>query len=161
MKLDTLFDELHILLREGEYDQVVLLLLGSGKNINSPYDQDKNHAWYLLGDVYYLQEKYEDAVSAFKHSIGDRQDDVEAMLALANCYSEMELPDKAEKALREAMKYSPSDSSVIYNLANSLFDQGEYKKAIEIYEKIPSRDQEISELAQKNISHAKKLLKDK
>ena len=154
------FNEIHILLREEKYDDVIdRLLSGNQHDISSPYASDKNHAWYILGDVYFHKRRFESAISAFKKSIEYRGNDIEAMLAISNCYSEIGMPDKAEEVLQKAMVYDSDNGNIIYNLANSLFDQGKYKKSIYFYRKITKENPELYKVASINIKHAKKLIR--
>lgn len=131
-------------------------MLDDKKNrIKSPYDSDLNHAWYIVGDIYFENGNYESAIHAFKQALTAWPMDKDAMLALANSYSEIVMPDKAEKVLRDALKLDPKNPLLLYNLANSLFDQGNYQDSIILYEKIEKKDDEVYELAQKNIKRAK------
>jgi len=156
------FEFIHSLMKEKKFNDVITLLSKNQEtSIRSPYDSDLNHAWYLLGDIYYKQQKYEDAVSAFKKCLIDRPDDIEAILALANCYFALELPEKAEIVLKEGKKVEPLNPKIIYSLANSLFDQEKYRESINLYEEVDFKDHEIYDLAKKNMLLAKRLLSAK
>ncbi len=156
------FDHIHEMLNNKNYGQVLGILLNPElTKIEEPYRSDLNHAWYIVGDIFYRLEKYEQAISAFKKSLDDRPDDVEAIMALANSYSEANMPEKAEEILRKGKEIDPDNSAITYNLANSLFDQGEYCRAIDFYRAINMSDGEIYGLAQKNIKRVKKLLRKK
>ncbi|MEE8058501.1 MAG: tetratricopeptide repeat protein [Pseudomonadales bacterium] len=153
------FDKIHELLTEKHYDQVLNLVLNSTTNkIESPYCEDLNHAWYLMGNIFTDKEDYESAISAFKKSLADWPEDDQAMSALANCYMEIGKPIQAQKQLEHAIKIKPKDE-YFYNLGNALFDQCEYGKAIELYKKIGRDDGELYELGHKNIAHAKRKMK--
>ncbi len=147
---------IHDLVREELYKEALSLLYNERTNrIYEEYKYDENHAWYLIGDIYYKLERFQNAVNAFKKSIMNKADDISAMLALGNSYMELGLPDKAEYILRSALKLSSDNEELTYNLGNSLFDQRKYKEAINMYKKISRDDIELFEFAQKNIKKAR------
>lgn len=149
------FNKVHELINDGLHDEALNLLYNKSlQHLNEDYLSDENHAWYLIGNIYYKKKKYKKSVVAFKKSILSRSDDVEAMWALGNCYMDLELPEKAETILCDALKISDKQE-IIYNYANSLFDQEKYNEAVKIYNKISKENNEIYELAQKNINHIK------
>lgn len=150
------YEEIHRLLHSESYSTVLSMLCSkNGREINSPYDNDLNHGWYIVGDIYYKNENYELAVSAFKKAIQHREDDSEAYFALSNSYSELGMPDKAEHSLRKAITFKRKNVYV-YNLANSLFDQGKYLEAIKLYGDVSGDDDELYSMAQKNLHLAKR-----
>lgn len=156
------FELVHELLKQNKYGNVLQLIFNAKLFlIKPPYSEDLNHSWFIVGDIFYKEEKYEKAISSFKKSLEDWPEDVEAMLALSNCYSEINLPKKAEEILMKAKKIKPGNSAITYNLANALFDQGEYIRAIDYYNKIRSNEDEIYDLAKKNIKTAKEKLQKK
>lgn len=155
------FSAIHDLLREKKYMQVLSMLFNRQiSNIESPYDSDLNHAWYIVGDIFFKQGEYEQAVSSFKKALDDWPDDVDAMLALSNCYSELNMPKKSEEVLLKAKKISPMNMSIIYNLGNSFFDQKMYQQAINMYNIVESTDENLQSLATKNIKRAEEKLKN-
>lgn len=153
------FIEIHRLLKEKQYSEILHTILRSDNELREPYDQDENHAWYIIGDIFYKQENYKDAIHSFKKAIESRKDDVEAYLALGNCYSAENDFSKSAYYCNEGLKFSPHNSSLHYNLGNALFDLKDYEKAISAYQKVNIEDVEIYELAQKNIKRAEKLKK--
>lgn len=156
-----IFEKAHQLSREERYqDMIDTLLSENGATIKSPYDVDLNHAWYLIGDAYYKQGKFQFAISAFKKAMEAWPDDKEAILALSNSYSESNLPEKSEQVLRDGLKKWPNNEQYIYNLANSLFDQKKYQEAISLYKKINNKS-DLAMLAKRNIKSAKKMTKRK
>lgn len=158
--MKNIFEKVHQLSREGKCnDMIDILLSGNGTTIKSPYDKDLNHAWYLVGDAYYRQGKFQFAISAFKRAIEDYPEDKEAILALANSYSESNLPEKAEIALRDGLRKWPNNEQYIYNLANALFDQKKYQEAISLYKSLTDQS-ELAVLAKRNIKSAKFMLKN-
>ncbi|MFZ6769982.1 hypothetical protein ACO0LM_23250 [Undibacterium sp. Di26W] len=157
--MSDVFDEIHLLLKKKAYDEALQLLLDSNtNNVQSRYDVDANHAWYIIGDIFYKKAEYGLATDAFKKALAHWPNDLDAMIAVGNCYSENEMLNEAENFLRESKKLFPASSTITYNLANSLFDQGKYLAAIKMYETISSEDEIIFNSSQKNIVKAKKKL---
>ena len=148
------FEQIYRLMRSGEFDAALAKLLdASGQRLVAPFDEDSNHGWYVLGDVYYRKGDYQAAAQAFDKAIADRPDDHQALMALANCYAELGAPILSEKFLRIAMKYSDA-ADLLYNLGNALFDQGRYKEAMTSYRAIAPEAGEVFDLAQKNLRAA-------
>jgi tetratricopeptide (TPR) repeat protein len=148
------FAEIYRLAGDGALDAALGKLLDeTGARLVPPFDEDLNHAWYVVGDLYFKKGDFAAAARAFDRSVADRPDDPEALMALANCYSEMDSPRLAERYLRLALKYS-DNVSIVLNLGNALFDQEKYREAIEIYKNIPVSSGDIFRSAQMNIRRA-------
>lgn len=151
------FSEIYLLVRQRQYDTALNLLCGNKcDRLNKVYKIDTNHAWYNVGNIFFHQGEYATALKAFKKSLRTRIDDTQALAAIAECYSEMGKPSFAERYFRKALSYQPEDHSLIYNLANALFDQGRYQEAIAQYLVIQKADGELFRLAKKNIAVARK-----
>jgi len=65
------------------------------------------------------------------------------------------LTAQLEKYLRSAIAIEPKQVYV-YNLANSLYDQGMFNEALKLYKTITNEDSELHRMAQKNSTLAKK-----
>lgn len=154
--MDDAFGDIHDLLKENRFKIVANLLINekTGK-LNPPYDIDENHAYYILGNIAFKSCDFDKAIAFFKKSIAAWPADVQAYMALANSYSSKGLPEKAESALSSALKMDPENHTLLYNYANSLFDQKKFREAIAIYEKIPKESESAYELAHKNICTAR------
>jgi len=120
-------------------------------SIRQAWRFDENHAWYVAGDVWYRQGDYASARRAFLRALDVRPDDLDALTALANCYSELGEPDRAEQTLRNALQHDPGNADLIYNLGNALFDQGKFEQAIGEYVLVADLESEVGELAKRNI----------
>ena len=152
-----IFKRVHFLLKNGELEKVLdLLFTKNRKSINKPYDNDLNHAWYLGGDIYYRFEDYQQAIHCFKNSILARPDDVDAILAIANCYSKINMPNKSTEWLEKGLNIDSNNNALLYNYANSLYDQGRYKEAVEKYNEVTDLDKDIYELARKNLKKSRR-----
>lgn len=135
-KKDDKFNRVYDLVNNALYDDSLKILLsGASQHLNGDFKFDENHAWYLIGDIYCKKLEYEKAINAFKKSLLARNDDIEAMWALGNCYMELKLPKKAEKILECSLQISKKQE-IIYNYANSLFDQQKYNRALKYYKKL-------------------------
>jgi len=148
------FEEIYRLAGDGAFDAALGKLLDeAGARLVPPFDEDVNHAWYVVGDLYFKKGDFTAAARAFDRSVADRPDDHQALVALANCYSEIGSPSLTEKYLRLALKYK-NDVSLVFNLGNALFDQGKYREAIELYKIIPVDSGDIFKFSQANIRRA-------
>lgn len=158
---DDPFKTLHELMKKGGYRKIEeLLLCPDGVSIRSPFDFDNNHAFYLLGDIAFNEQKYTRAEYFFERSIESRKDDLEAILALANCFDAQGFAEKARKVLIKAQALKPHDLSIRFNLANAYFDLGQFSKAIKCYSSVVrSRNSTLSSAAKRNLSLARFRLK--
>lgn len=152
------FKEIHELLRQKKYEDALGKIYDKARGvINRGFRDDENHAWYIVGDLFFKSSNYEMAAHSFKKSLESREDDIEAYCALANTYSAMKMPEKSAACLIAGLKYDSDSSTLNYNLGNAYFDMGEYNKAIKHYERVLPQHEEIYAMAQKNIQKSKKL----
>lgn len=105
---------------------------------NQEIAREKNHECYVLGCKAYDANEFHKAITLFKESLEYWPEDPQAWMALGNCYSEIKRYKKAEKSYRQALAYSGNQEkeNILFNLGNSLFDQGQYSEAIGCYELI-------------------------
>ncbi|WP_446011775.1 tetratricopeptide repeat protein [Candidatus Electrothrix sp.] len=149
------YDKVYSLIRQKKYDEALAEILDQGtETLIPPYDEDLNHGWYLVADIYYKKKDYQKAISFLIKSLDDREDDTEAMHAISDCYFKINRPDIAEKYLQSAIAIEPKQIYV-YNLANSLYDQGMFSEALKLYKTITNEDSELHRMAQKNSILAK------
>lgn len=122
------------------------------RKANQDNASELNHEYYAQGCKAFDASHYQKALAHFKHSIEYWPEDPQAWMALGNCYDALKRPNKAEEAFRHSLQYSePTNSeNALFNLGNSIFDQGRYLEAIEIYETIEPGSQ-LWEKAQRNI----------
>ncbi len=159
------FDKIEKILKSPTYVEVLDLLLNSnGSRVVKPYNSALNHAWYLVGVVYFKQENYVDALHSFKKSYRHYKNDIAAIRAIGNCYSELGNPKTAKYYFMKAIKMGGNKykdiNILIYNLGNAYFDMKKYDFAIFEYKKVNKNDKETFDLAQKNIKHAKSMESD-
>lgn len=152
------FDKLHKLQRAGKSEAVLSLLFDkSTGRIKKPYNTDLNHAWYIVGDLLYKKKQYKKAIHAFKKALVSWSSDIEALWAIANCYSNLGKPGWARFYLSKAMQIDKKQDALKYNLANALFDMGKYDEALKHYKGVGKKDKQLFKLARSNIKKIEKL----
>lgn len=149
------FVKIHDLLRGGSLSAALNLLYSPETGqINEKFLIDRNHAWYTAGDIFFRQHKFLEAISAFQKSLRTRPDDVDALMAIGNCYDELKRPKLAERYFRRALDLNESGEEqtcqVLFNLANALFDQRRFKEAAELYQKLERAPLDLRRKARKN-----------
>jgi len=149
------FESIHKLLKQRKLALVLRLLLDSKHRVKAQFRGDVNHAWYLVGDAYQRKGDYQSAITAFKRAFQNREEDLEALWAIGDCYSEIGRPILAERYYRKVLQFSKHNVAIRFNLGNALFDQGKYGRAISVYRSIEERvDSKVYRLAQKNLRNA-------
>ena len=142
-------------IRLKQYDAALNILFDVKTNrLRKQFKQNVNHSWYIVGDIFFKKESYFDAINFLKKSLNTRPDDVQALWAIADTYSELAKPKLSERYYRKAIQYAKKNEDLMnltYNLGNALFDQKRYEEAISCYEKIDNSMPDIYKLAQKNI----------
>ena len=148
------FDVIHEMEREGKADAALKLLIdASGTRVLPPYDADTNHAWYVVGNIYFNREDFGRAIAAFRRAIEDWPEDIDAYLSLGNSYSEAGDPGAARDALLKAYVIAPGEPRITYNLGNAYFDLGDTRKAEFFYKSVAqANDPEVRELADRNLA---------
>ena len=116
-----------------------------------PKASDLNHEAYREACKHYNVGDFNRAKCLFETALEYWPLDPQALMALGNCFDELNKPLRAEKCYRKSLKYSAEKdvASVLYNLGNSLFDQGKMVEAIECYSKISGQEKVYSS-AQRN-----------
>ena len=102
--------------------------------------RDPNHVAYLKGDNLWKKGCFKEAAQCFLVALAEWPEDYQAYWALGNCYSELGKPRKAEQSFRQAIALCPNADKItlLFNLANTLFDQKRYVSAIKLYSEIPT-----------------------
>lgn len=167
VRIVDLFKPIHKLIKDQQYDVALnSLLIGNVAKLKSQFKSDTNHAWYLVGDIYFRKLRFRDAITAFKKSLRTRRDDYQVLWAIGNCYSELKMPAIAERYFRKALSYEPNEQRLLYNLGNALLDQGRYQEALDSYKQVLKKNIPLYKLAEKNAAIARgvlntRVLKDK
>lgn len=159
-RVDGCFEEIHEMLRRGKLPDVLGCILDQSTwTVLAPYDVDLNHAWYVVGDVFFRERQYAHSIRAFERAIEEWPEDIDAYLALANAHTESHDPREACRILLRAHELASGDDRVTYNLGNAYFDLGEFSKANFYYEEAyKSSDPEIRELSRKNTLKLKRAM---
>ncbi|KKP36090.1 MAG: Tetratricopeptide TPR_2 repeat protein [candidate division TM6 bacterium GW2011_GWF2_32_72] len=94
-------------------------------------------AMFNYGRLRLMQNKTEDAKELFRKCCmeGDLDNAMEGFAAYGTTCLNLKDYDQAIFALNEALKYSPRQPNLNYNLGNAYFFKQEYQKAIEYFDK--------------------------
>lgn len=150
------FNSIHKLLKQKKYAKVIALMLDNKKTrIKHAFAtdaSDRNHSWYIIGDIYFKKSQFQKALHAFRQAVRAWMHDTEALLAIGNCYSEMGRPVLAERYYKKALLLADSKLKPIitYNLGNALYDQEKYSEAVLQYKKIGKSAGKVYRIAQRN-----------
>ena len=150
---DNSFDKVHSDLRNGNLAKALRSVFDSNTGlIRKTYSADRNHAWYLVGSINFKRRKYPEAIKCFRNAIRHWPEDWQALMAIANCYSEMALPRWSIFYLRRAIKLQPKNASLLFNLGNAYFDSNDFDAAHETYLKAyKCADKQLARLCRKNL----------
>ncbi len=120
-----------------------------------PDASELNHACYKAGCAHFDCADYSRARAAFLEALEFWPEDWAAWMALGNTLDALSKPQSAEAAFRKALEFVPEAKAdgVLFNLGNSLLDQGLYRQAIELYGRVPKGSQ-LWAKAEKNASLA-------
>ena len=152
------FTAIHHLMKREEFAEAILALIDARTGrINLKFRVDINHAWYCVADSKYKIGDFSGALSSFKKALKDNPNDVESLLAIANCYDELKKPKLAERFLRKALALNPKGrikAAALVNLGNALMDQNRWTDAIDHFGELCKRKDDIGTIARKNRSLA-------
>ena len=97
-------------------------------------EQDPSESSHLrgLGQTLLAEEKYSDALKAYRKLADLMPDDADVYLRLAQIYRELNQLDLAEESLTKARQYEPGSPEVMYNEAMLYEAQGRYDDAIRV-----------------------------
>jgi len=152
------FANIYSLVRQNKIDQALsLLIYPKSFRIKKEYSGDLNHAWYVVGDLYFKKNDFELALKSFYYSLKYNKNDHYALWAIGDCFVELKKDNLAENYYKKAVNVTP-DPRILYNFSNSLFDQGKYFHAISIYKSIKTDDIELRRKINRNLSLAKEMV---
>lgn len=124
---------------------VTLLFLTSCAQTNSRTDYDEptnrsdpNSPAMLnvrMGVAYFEREDYELAIEKLKRAIAINPKLAIAHSALALVYSTMGAGNEAARHYKASVKHAPNDPIILNNYGTFLCQQGDYKKAVEFYQR--------------------------
>jgi tetratricopeptide (TPR) repeat protein len=94
----------------------------------------------FLGQLHYSTKKFDKAIEILSEVIEKADPSSEtysqALLSLAFSYDLTDQPDKAIAAYKSAIKASPDNTDLIFNLGRILMQQKDFDKAIENFQKV-------------------------
>lgn len=91
---------------------------------------DKSISYLLLGDLYYQQDRFEDAVENYLNSLKVMPDNFGAHVNLGMVLRHMGRYDEAVRRFEEALRINPYDPIVYINLGVVFKEQGKIDEAI-------------------------------
>ena len=98
-------------------------------------DPDITDAYFSIGNIYFQEQKYKEAIGYFVQVLGRKPDDTFAAINVALSYEAMGRFDEAEKFLLDYIQKGFSDPQFYFMLGNLNFIQKKYDKAILYFEK--------------------------
>jgi tetratricopeptide (TPR) repeat protein len=158
MSAQNKFEQVHRLMREGQHHKALALMIDpSTGELRSRFGSDPNLSWYAVGDALYKLGDFYAASEAFDEAFKADRNDVDALIALANCYDALNRPESAERVLSRALTLTPKSSTesaiVSFNLANALIDQEKWSQARQILSTLVKRDDEVGIKARRNLTY--------
>ena len=88
------------------------------------------------GNKLFNEEKYEEAVEAYKHVVEESPDTYIVYMNIGNCYFQMEKYDQAEEYYKKVLEKDPKNQEAMLLIGNCYSNRGDEKKALEWYNKI-------------------------
>lgn len=157
------YARIYQLIKAGDFQLAIrsMVNLKSG-HLKPPFKEDANHAWYCVGDAYFKEGDFLKSIKAFQRARKANPEDAMCFLALGNSYNAIGRPRLSERMLRQALAMHLDGfdrASALFNLGNSLYDQRRYAEAIEQYQRVKLRKDEIGDRARKNLAQARLKLK--
>ncbi|MBM3284516.1 MAG: tetratricopeptide repeat protein [Candidatus Aminicenantes bacterium] len=96
-------------------------------------DPDISDAYFALGNIYFKQRNFEEAIAAFEQALERKPDDSFCVINIANSYQMMGQPAEAERFVIDYLKKGFSDSQLYYLLGTLNYNQKKYDEAIKYY----------------------------
>ena len=122
---------------EGHYEEAIKAIEGIIAS-----DPDIIDAYFSLGNIYFKQEKYQDAIAWFMKALERKPDDSLTALNIGLAYERMGRFDEGEKFILGFIDQGFADSQLYFLLANMKFSQKKYDEAIPYFEKCLSLNSE-------------------
>jgi len=97
-------------------------------------DPEIADAHFSLGNIYFRQRKFLEAVEAFKKSLELKPDDSFTVINIANSYVSLGRFEEAEAFVVDHLKKGFSDAQLFYLLGSMSVRRKEYDKAVEYFE---------------------------
>ena len=101
-------------------------------------------ALHHLGLIKFNDGKYKEAITDFEAALKADNKSFQSQFLIGDCYRALDDYAKAEEQFRKAIEIK-EDVFAMLNLADAIFKQGRVKDADEVYQKILSKDGEVSD----------------
>lgn len=98
-------------------------------------DPDVIDAYFAMGNIYFKQEDYEEAIRYFRESLSRKPDDSLSIINIANAYRRLGKFHDAEKILLDSLDKGVADSQFYFILGGLKVSQNQETEAIPYYEK--------------------------
>lgn len=145
-----LLSPLHAQVAEAPGDEAQELLANQKEFLNLPEEQRKEFAKNFGEAVRFFQQKrIFECLEALREAEKIFPNSAELLNLRGSCYVEMRAFDKASAAFEEAIKISPKNNSIRFNIAEVLFVTKKWKEALGLFEQI------LKEMPQGNMSLAR------
>jgi cytochrome c-type biogenesis protein CcmH len=95
--------------------------------------------WQMLGRSYMMQERFSDAAGAYEHLTTINANDADAWADYAEAFAlanSQNLAGKPVEAINRALKIDPNHHKALDLAGSAAYQAGDYKKAIEYWEKL-------------------------
>jgi tetratricopeptide (TPR) repeat protein len=151
------FDGVHHALRARKNALAVKMLLDDTGRIRAQFGTDINHAWYLVGEANFARKRFKEAKYAYRKALLHWPNDVDALMAIANCCSELRQHRYAIRYLKLALEMNPKSAALLFNLGNAQFDIGDFRGALKSYrkaERFAGSDRTLAKMVAKNATLA-------
>ncbi len=113
--------------------------LDNFKLLVEKYPEDE-YALYHLGNIYFAQQQYEEAIKNYKELIKINKNFAPVYNQLGYAFRNLEKFDAAEKSFKKYIQLIPDNPNPYDSYGELLLKMGEYEASIEQYEKALRRD---------------------
>ncbi len=86
-------------------------------------------AWFMLGNEYYRNRQFEQAIDSYKRALALKSDYDLVVINMANAYRQLGKDDEALVGYRRYLELDPKNAQIRYEAAQVLIDRGELADA--------------------------------
>ncbi len=152
-----------------DFEELLSLLESAADEPSKDHNEYTVHQTYgqkvskndLLEMAYgaYENKDYSHCISQLNHYISDYPMDIQAFHLLGNACFRLQQYREATRAYRHVLRLEPNDQRALENLGVIYADQGDFNRALLLWEKLLQQTPQRNDL-KKSIERAKKFLKD-